>query len=243
VDLATVLGAVVGAAIIMVVMMVSGSLLMYWDFLSLSIVLGGATCATVMRWPLRAFKDGLAVGVTAVISNVEDPQELIDNIVQLAEVARKDSILGLEKIEVQNEFLAKGVRMAVDGTDPELIQQILDDDVEILKENLKNGRGIFEDMADAAPAFGMIGTVIGLIVIMANLTDPSKIGPGLAVALVTTLYGALIANMLFSPLAKKLKYRAGEQIKNCDIIKLGISSMLSGENPRLIRQRLEAFLA
>lgn len=240
-DIASILGAALGTIIVLVVMMLSGSLIMYWDLMSLAIVIGGAVCATMMSWPLKTFLGAVEVGLGAFFNKLEPPEDIIDKIEELATMARKESLLALERIEVSNVFLAKGIRLAIDGTDPEQLATMLSEDVEVLKRSLKDGRGVFEDLGEMAPAFGMIGTVIGLIVIMANLTDVSKIGPGLAVALITTLYGALVANMLFVPIAKKLKYRGTEQVRNYEMIKIGIASILNGDNPRLIRARLEAF--
>ncbi|SMF46892.1 motility protein A [Pseudobacteriovorax antillogorgiicola] len=241
-DLATILGAVIGTITVMVVMILSGSLLMYWDFMSLLIVLGGAAAATMMRWPLNVFLGGVKVGMGALFNNVESSEELIDKIIDLANKARKESILSLEKEVIENPLLAKGVRLAVDGAAPEIIDEILSDDMRVMKKNLADGAAIYDDMGESCPAFGMIGTVIGLIVIMANLADPSKIGPGLAVALVTTLYGAMMANMFFIPIAKKLKYRSREHLTNCLIIKTGVLGILNGINPKLIQQRLETYL-
>lgn len=241
-DLATILGGVIGTALVFVVMALSGSILMYWDFMSLVIVLGGALCSSMMRWPLQNFIGGVQVGLQAITNSLDDPVALIDRIIDLADKARKNSILSLDGEQIDNEFLAKGVRLAVDGADPEFIKAVMADEIAALRKKLADGRGIFEDMGEACPAFGMIGTVIGLIVIMANLADPSKIGPGLAVALVTTLYGSLIANMFFIPISKKLKYRSTEQVRNYEICRTGVLAILSGMNPKMIRERLETHL-
>ena len=241
-DLATILGGIIGTALVFAVMSLSGSLIMYWDFMSMVIVLGGALCSSMMRWPLKNFIGGVQVGLKAITNKLDEPQALIDRIVDLADKARKNSILSLDGEQIDNEFLAKGVRLAVDGADPEFVNAVLTDEINSLKRKLADGRGIFDDMGEACPAFGMIGTVIGLIVIMANLADPSKIGPGLAVALVTTLYGSLIANMFFIPVGKKLKYRSTEEVRNYEIIKTGVLAILSGMNPKLIRERLETHL-
>lgn len=240
-DLATVVGMVLGLVVVVIVMLLSGSLLMYWDLMSIMVVIGGALCATMMRWPLDVFLGGVKVGMGAILNKIDSPEELIDLIIELSNKARKESILALEQVEIENPMLAKGVRLAVDGAAPELIEEIITDETRVLKKKLNDGAAIFDDMGEACPAFGMIGTVIGLIVIMANLADPSKIGPGLAVALVTTLYGAMAANMFFVPIAKKLKYRAHEQLVNCQIIKVGVLGILNGVNPKLIKERLHTF--
>ena len=241
-DLATILGAVLGSVTIIAVMLMSGSLIMYWDLLSLIVVIGGAVFSCMMRWPLKTGLEAVKLAMTTIFNPVEPPEELVEKIIDLSQKARKESILALEREEIENPLLAKGVRLAVDGAEPSLIDQIIGDDLRILKRKLTDGRGIFDDMAEACPAFGMIGTVIGLIVIMANLADPTKIGPGLAVALVTTLYGSLVANMVFIPISKKLKYRMGQFMINGEIIKTGIFGIMTGINPKLIRERLSSHL-
>jgi chemotaxis protein MotA len=164
-------------------------------------------------------------------------------VIDLANKARKESILSLEKVEIKNEFLAKAVKYMVDGLDEDSINDILQTDITSLKKRHLDGRQVYMDLGESAPAWGMIGTVIGLVVIMANLTDPSKIGPGLAVALITTLYGALAANLFFVPIAKKLKYRSEQEVQNLNIIRAGVSAILKGENPRTIQEKLEMCIA
>ncbi len=241
-DLGTLIGFVSGVGLVLLVMLMSGSLMMYWDFLSLLIVVGGAACATTMRWTPAHIINAIKVGMKALFNSVDDPATIIDEIVSLADTARKNSILALEKVEVQNDFLAKAVRYMVDGYDQTVINEIIDVESASMRRRHKNGKAIFDDMGDLCPAFGMIGTVIGLIVIMANLDDPDKIGPGLAVALITTLYGSLIANMVFIPISGKLGFRASEEAVNLAIIKQGVNAILGGENPRTIRQKLDSFI-
>ena len=240
-DLATVIGSVAGTLVVMAVMMVSGSLLMYWDLLSIVIVIGGAACSALVRWPLSVFIAGFVTSLETIFDSTESMSDIIDQIENLANIARKDSLLGLEKVTIENEFMQMGVQMAVDGRAPEAIDQALVEAIGIAKKKYKISRGVLDDMGEAAPAFGMIGTVVGLIVIMANLADPDKIGPGLAVALITTLYGALAANMYFLPLAKKIKYRGDTVALNMEIMRMGLNAILAGDNPRLIRERLEKF--
>jgi len=241
-DLGTLIGFVGGTGLVLLVMMLSGSLMMYWDFLSILIVLGGAAFSTLMKWNLGHAIGSIKVGMKALFNTVDEPTQIIDEIISLADTARKNSILALEKVEIQNSFLAKMVRYMVDGYDQGVINEIIDVEMMSLSRRHKTGRQMFDDMAEACPAFGMIGTVIGLIVIMANLSDPDKIGPGLAVALITTLYGSLMANMIFIPLSGKLKLRSGEEMVNLTLIKEGVNAILGGENPRTIRQKLDSFL-
>jgi chemotaxis protein MotA len=241
-DLATIIGIVGGLILQLAVMQMAGSMLMFWDLLSVICVIGGAFFSVMMRWPMKGFINGLAGSSQALKDAVSDPKELIDEIVEAANVARKGSILALEKVPFANVALAKYIRMLVDGRDIVAINQIIDIDIEITKQRNKDSRGVLENMGEACPAFGMIGTVIGLIVIMANLTDPSAIGPGLAVALITTLYGSLIANMVFIPLAQKIKLRGTAEMLNFNIIRGGLNSLVAGENPRAMREKLESYL-
>lgn len=241
-DIATLVGTICCFVTVLVVCIVSGSLLMYWDLMSLCVVLIGSLFSVMIRWPLDIYISGLVSGLNALMNKVEPPGELIDKICDLADKARKASILALEKEVIDNQFMAKGIKLAVDGTDPLLLDELLAEDISVTRKKLKNGATLFEDFGEACPAFGMIGTVIGLIVIMANLSDPSKIGPGLAVALITTLYGAAFANMFFIPISKKLSYRTTEEVTGMQIIKTGVISIVRGVNPNLIRERLNAHL-
>lgn len=240
-DIATLTGLVGGVIVTLVVMALSGSMLMYWDSLSILVVVGGSLMSVMMRWPFKTFLSGIVVGMHAFIDNVSDPHALISRICELAQVARKNSILALEKEVVDDKFLAKAVKYMVDGYDPQVIADIIDFEMDGMRQRHRDGRAIFENMGEACPAFGMIGTVIGLIVIMANLSDPDRIGPGLAVALITTLYGALLANAVFIPIAQKLKYRSQMEGLNLEIIKEGVASITKGENPGLLESAWSRF--
>ena len=241
-DLASLIGLVVGTLLLVGIMQFTGGILLYWDLTSIIIVLGGSFFATMARFSLSTFIKGLSAGLKAVHNNLQDDAELIEEIIECAQIARKESILALEKFPVKNQYFAKAVRCMVDGYDPELIRALLDLEIMNLKKRHKIGNDIFNYLGEACPAFGMIGTVIGLIVIMANLSDPSKIGPGLAVALVTTLYGSLLANMYFIPVTSKLEFNSRAEVQNLEIIKVGVDALLAGENPKIIRSKLGSFL-
>ena len=245
-DLATVVGFALCSALMFITMLIAAgdsSVLMFWDLTSIIVVLGGAITATLVQWPLNNFLGGSGAIMAAIIKGTRDPKEIIDVTVELADTARKGSILALEKVTVEDPFMAKAVKMMVDGLDPEVINNMIDIEIENTEQRHKDGRGILENMADLCPAFGMIGTVIGLVVIMGNLTDMDALGKGLQVALLTTLYGAGMANVVFIPLAGKLKFRASEETTNMEITKEGVNSILRGENPRAIREKLESFMA
>lgn len=242
-DIATIFGLIGGIAVTLGSMVIAGSLGIFWDLASVIVVLGGSIFSTLLRWPMNVFMGCFRATMKAIITQSSDPLELLEQIIALAQTARKESILALEKVPITDPFLAKSVRYLVDGYPPDTIQEMIDLEIDTLSQRHKNGRAIMENMGEAAPAFGLIGTVIGLIVIMSNLEDPDQIGPGIAVALITTLYGAMASNMFFIPLGAKLKYRSEEEVQNMEIIREGINSISKGENPKIIRQKLEAFVS
>ena len=241
-DLGTIIGLVGGTALILVSMVLAGSLGMFADLLSIIIVIGGAFMATLISFPLDVFLGVFKAFPKAFKAPTDSIPELIDIAVECADTARKGSVLALEKVTIENEFFAKSIRLLVDGYEPEAINALIDLEINNLKSRHKDFRSIVDRLGEAAPAWGMIGTVIGLIVIMANLSDPNLIGPGLAVALITTLYGAMVANFIFIPFAGKLKYRTDEEVTMMEIIREGVNSISKGDNPRALRAKLETFL-
>jgi chemotaxis protein MotA len=242
-DLGTVVGFSIACGFVLMAAAMSGDIMMYWDLVSVLIVFGGAFGHSMMQYNLSNALGAPKVALTTVLGKVDDAGELIEQIVGLADVARKESILALEKVTIENQYLAKSIKFMVDGYDAGVIEAILDVDIYAMKGRHGDGAEFFSTMAEACPAFGMIGTVMGLIVIMANLDDPDAIGPGLAVALVTTLYGSAASSMLFTPISQKLVFKSGEEIMTLMIIKQGVLSILGGENPRSIREKLNAFIA
>ena len=159
-------------------------------------------------------------------------------------MARRDGILSLENMtrDNENKFLVGGIQMAVDGTDPELIEQIMASEVESVEDRHLNGKALLDNMGKFAPAFGMIGTLVGLVLMLANMDDPDAIGPGMAVALLTTLYGSMASNMLFLPLGEKLALRSQEEIMLMNIAMRGVMSIQSGDNPRIVEQKLKIYV-
>ena len=164
--------------------------------------------------------------------------------VSFAEVARRDGILSLEaKLdEIDDKFIEQGIQMAVDGVDPELIEQVLENDLENLMERHETGKAILVSLGKYAPAFGMIGTLVGLVIMLQNMEDASKIGPGMAVALLTTMYGAIIANAIALPLADRLALRSSEEVLFKTVVIKGVMAIQSGDNPRVVEQKLRTFL-
>lgn len=243
-DIATIIGILIGMAFIIMGILVDGDLITYYNLASIFIVLGGTISATFVAYPLAKVTEAMRI-VSKAFSNKEiEPSEIIQKIIGLANVARKEGLLALEEASeaIDDHFLQKGIMLIVDGTDPDLVRNLLETELAFVEERHKNGQSIFESMGSFSPAFGMIGTLIGLINMLKKLDDPSTIGPSMAVALITTFYGSLLANLIFLPIANKLKLRSREEIMRKEIMVEGLLSIQAGENPRIIEEKLKAFL-
>jgi chemotaxis protein MotA len=214
------------------------------NYPSFAMVVGGAVGAAFISFPLSNLTGVLGVLKNAFLTKPKDPLKLISELVRFAEIARRDGILALEGMtkEIDDPFIITGIQMAVDGTDPELIEQILADELQSVADRHNLGKALFDAIAKFAPAFGMIGTLIGLVIMLQNMDDPSKIGPGMAVALLTTLYGSCLANIFAIPVADKLSVRSQEEIFLKTIVIKGVMSIQSGDNPRTVEQKLKTFL-
>lgn len=216
-----------------------------YDFPSIIITLGGSLAGTLESHKLKDFINGLK-GITLIFQDkVVDPAASIKNIIDLANVARKEGLLALEEAanNIEDPFLKKGVMLVVDGTDPELVRGILETDLNNVEARHKKVIGFWEKWAELGPAWGMIGTLIGLVDMLKKLDDASAIGPAMAVALLTTLYGSLVANWLCNPVAAKLKVNHEQEMMIKDITVEGLLSIQAGENPRIIEEKLKSFLA
>lgn len=243
-DIATILGIIVGVVFVVGGILSDGSIADFWDVASILIVLGGTVAATLVAYPLKSVLEAVKIAGKAFRSQEEDPYEIIVQINTLANIARKEGLLALEEAseEINEEFLKKGTMLIVDGTDPELVKNLLETELSFVEERHGKGQGIFEAMGAYSPAFGMIGTLIGLINMLKKLDDPSSIGPSMAVALITTFYGSVLANLVFIPIANKLKLKSREEILRKEIMVEGLLSIQAGENPRIIEEKLKAFL-
>lgn len=243
-DIATIAGILTGVFLILWSILKSGQLTAFIDVGSIMIVFGGTIGATLINYPLSDVLSVIGVIKKAFLHKAPDPTETIKNIVSFAEVARREGILALEdKIkEIDDPFLKEGIQLAVDGTEPELMKTILDTEIESLQLRHELGAGIMKTMGTFAPAYGMIGTVIGLILMLGTMSDPSSIGPSMAVALITTFYGAVLANLLFLPMAGKLETRSSQEVMIKELVKEGVLSIQSGDNPRIVEQKLVSFI-
>jgi len=245
VDIATIFGLVVGWTLTILAVVVGGNALAaYIDVPSIILVVFGGFCAVITSFPLSALKGMPKVVLKTLFAKPQDPGALIKKLVSYAEIARRDGILSLESMtsEMGDPFIVRAIGMAVDGTDPELIESILESEVDNESARHLQGKALLDAYGKYAPAFGMIGTLLGLVAMLQNMDDPSKIGPGMAVALLTTLYGALISNLVCIPMADKLAVRAGEETFIKQIIIRGVMSIQQGDNPRIVEQKLLTFI-
>lgn len=243
-DIATIGGIILGIILIMIAILSKGSLLTFWSFSSFLIVIGGIIASTLINYPLKHIISVMTVVKVAFKGNSQDPLEIIRLIVRLAEKARREGLLALENEaeEINDEFIRKGIQLIVDGSDPELVRNILQTEIVMMENRHKTGAGIFDAMGASAPAYGMLGTVIGLVLMLKQINDPSALGPGMALALITTFYGSLLANLIFIPIAGKLRLRSHEEIINKEIVIEGMLSIQAGENPRIVAEKMKCFL-
>lgn len=219
--------------------------LRFLDAPSVMITIGGAIAATIIGHPLPKLITALKAIKNILKPAKVDPLHAIGNIIELANLARKEGILALEDASgsMNDNFLQKGVMLVVDGTDPELVRNILETEMAYIEGRHRDNQGVWEFMASQGPAWGMIGTLIGLIMMLQQMDDPSSIGPSMAVALITTLYGSLFANFIATPIANKMKIYSSDEILMKEVLIEGILSIQAGENPRIIEEKLKVFLA
>ena len=226
-------------------MMSGGDIGAFWDPPSVLIVLGGTFGATILANPLERTKNVAKILKNAFTVQQMDMIGLIQTLVSFAEKARREGLLALEDdaSQLDDEFMKKSIQLVVDGTDPELVKSILDTEIGLLEERHTSNKGYVDAIAELGPAFGMLGTLIGLIQMLGNLDDPSALGPGMAVALVTTFYGSLLANMFALPMGRKLATNSGREIMCRELMIEGILSIQAGENPRIVEEKLKVFLS
>lgn len=241
-DLATLLGLIGALAAILVSILMGGSAATFINVPGLIIVLGGTFAVTLMKFPLAHTLGAFNIAAKAFVHKPESPSELIGQSVELATISRKEGLLGLEQVEVKNAFLSKGVQFLVDGHEPELVERMLSKEIDLTIERNEDGIQIFKAIGDVAPAMGMIGTLIGLVQMMANMDDPKAIGPAMAVALLTTLYGSVIANAIALPIADKLRHRSREESTNRSLVLESVRSIQEGMNPRVMEELLNSYL-
>ncbi len=244
-DIATIAGVVIAVALILGSIVIGGgSFIAFFDAPSVMVVCGGAVAATLISFPLPNFLSVFGVIMQTIFWKVEAIPKVVEQIVSLAETARKEGLLALESRvgEIDNSFVKLGIQMAIDGTRPEVMEDIMRTEMDAVATRHANGKALFDCMGRFAPAFGMIGTLMGLVIMLGDMSDPAKIGAGMAVALLTTLYGAIVSNVVFLPLAEKLGFINKAELLTMEIAIRGILAIQSGENPRVIEQKLTTFV-
>ncbi len=241
-DLATFLGILGAFGIIGSAMTMSGGIGIFVDVPSVLIVLVGTFFVVLMKFNLSQFLGCFKIAGKAFMFKLVDPVELIDEVVELADDARKNGLLSLEDKEVSDAFLQSGIQLLVDGHDPEVVRSLLHKDMSETLKRHEVGSAIWKQMGDTAPAMGMIGTLIGLVAMLANMADPASIGPAMAVALLTTLYGAMLGNMVALPISDKVALRRNEESRIRNMIIDALMGIQAGQNPRVIDSMLRNYL-
>lgn len=242
-DLATGAGLLAGIAVLTTLVLMGGDFRIFYDVHAIIIIGGGSLAATMIRFPFVAIVHGMPMGLKfAFTMRSISSRELVDELARLAEVARKQGPVGLEKVETDDPFLAKGIRYVADGYDLDFIRDNLERDRDNFLMHLDEGQKIYRAIGDCAPAFGMIGTLIGMVQMFSNMSDPSKLGPFMAVALLATLYGALVANLFCLPIADKLHVKLNDEEVNRTLIIDGILMIRDAKSPTLVREMLLAYL-
>ncbi len=245
-DIASLLGMVLGLVMtVFGILSNKADLFGYIDVASVIITIGGSVSGVLGSFKLSDFINGFKSFALVFKEDTMDPGEIIGNVINLANVARKEGLLALEEAsnDIDDPFLKKGIMLVVDGTDPELVRGILETELACLEDRHKKVIGFWEKWAELGPAWGMIGTLIGLVNMLNNMEDAAAIGPAMAVALLTTLYGSMIANWLCTPIASKMKVNNDLEVIVKDVMVEGLLSIQAGENPRVIEEKLKSFLS
>lgn len=241
-DLGTIIGICLGFGLVIGSILIGSSLSAYFDVPSLLIVVGGTIASTLTAEKLPHVLGAFKIAGKAFRVPAGDAVATIQRILELSTVARREGVLALENQTIDDSFLAKGVRMAVDGVAEDEVRGTLQAELVSMKARHSRGQKLFKFMAGTAPSMGMIGTLIGLVQMLQNLSDPSAIGPAMAVALLTTMYGAILAFMVFGPIAEKLERYGKEESLNMTVVIEGVESIVRGQNAMVIKEKLEARL-
>ena len=241
-DLATLVGILGAFGIILGAMTMSGGVGIFIDIPSVLIVFVGTIFVVLMKFGLGQFLGCFKVAGKAFMFKMVDPADLIEEVVELADDARKNGLLALEGKEVSDDFLQQGIQLLVDGHDADVVRGLLNRDMNEAVKRHAVGSEVWKQMGDTAPAMGMIGTLIGLVAMLSNMSDPASIGPSMAVALLTTLYGAMIANMIALPISQKVAFRRDEEGRVKSMIIDALMGIQAGQNPRVIDSMLRNYL-
>lgn len=247
-DIATIIGLVLGIFFFLFSIIIDkgiSGVAAFWNAPSIMVTIGGAVASTLINFPLPSFINSMKAASIAFKAVVMNEGDIIKKIIELSNVARKEGLLALEEAAetIDDSFMKKGILLIVDGTDPELVREILETEISFIEQRHKAVKEVWEKLGELGPAWGMIGTLIGLINMLGSLDDPSAIGPAMAVALLTTMYGSIMANFICIPFAGKLGIRSAEELLLKEVMIEGLLSIQAGENPRVIEEKLKAFLS
>lgn len=244
-DIATVLGVILGFVVIIGTILYEGNLAIFFNIPALAIVVGGMTCATMVHFSMGQFLGIFSVIKKTLLHKTVPPQELIQRMVNYTAINRRDGALALEQEigKIKDRFLAKGMQMLVDGQNEQAIRELLDLEIQYLEERHSMGKKILDFMGASCPSFAMVGTLIGLISMLSRMENPDEIGSGMAVALVCTFYGALMANLVFLPLGGKLGQHSKAEKLSMEMIVEGICAIAKGENPTAVREKMQVFIS
>ncbi|NVL89365.1 MAG: MotA/TolQ/ExbB proton channel family protein [Desulfobacterales bacterium] len=243
-DIATVFGIISAFGLVIMAIMMGGGLSLFVNVPSLMIVVGGTMGATMVNYPLKEVLAVFQIVRNVFLKKRTLSEDVIKQFMDFSTKARREGILSLEAElkSVEEEFLKKGVQLSIDGLEPQAIREILETEITFVQSRHRKGAEIFTTMGTFSPALGMIGTLIGLVQMLQSMDDPSSIGPAMAVALLTTFYGSIIANIMCLPIAGKLRTRSGEEVLIKEMVIEGVICLSNGENPRIVEQKLQAFL-
>lgn len=244
-DISTIAGMVLAFALMLWAIMTGGPLSIFIDPPALAIVVGGTVGAVFVHYPFKDVFGAINVAKKTIFHKEASVNDLILQLMEFSNKARREGILSLQGMmgQINDDFLLRAVQMAVDGQEPDTLRRMLNTEISYIQERHGSGAAIFTALATYAPAMGMVGTLIGLVQMLQNMSDPNSIGPAMAVALLTTFYGAVIANVVCTPMTGKLKHRSASEVLLKTIIIEGMLSILNGENPRIMEQKLYAFIA
>ncbi len=241
-DIATIIGVLFGSTVLIAAIFLGGKMMLFVDLPAFLIVGGGVTATAFIRFSMAEVMGSIRVAANAFFLRPTQPQELIREIITLSHVARKNGLIVLDQQPIRDPFLKRAVMFCVDGHEAEFIEEVLQREVNLTVDRHEVGQSVFRGMGESAPAFGMIGTLLGLVQMLAKMHDPSTIGPAMSVAMLATFYGAVSAYLFFIPLADKLALRSQEEERNRRLIINGVLGILKGLNPRVMEEFLETFL-
>lgn len=241
-DFATLIGIIGAFAVVFASMVLGGGVSVFVNIPSIIIVFGGSILVVLSKFGLGQFFKALGTAAKAFLYKKFDPYEFIEEAAKIADAARKGGLLSLEGIEIKNDFMKKGIQLLIDGHEPEVVKNMMFKDMHLAYERHTTSQKVFKALGDVAPAMGMIGTLIGLVLMLSAMDDPKSIGPSMAVALLTTLYGAIIANMVAMPIADKLELRSEEERIAKSLVIDALMGIQAGQNPRVIEETLKNYL-